>query len=281
MDALTRATLLLTEAPFARSFLSFDVDREQRAAASRGGSPKNVSATLEGVRTTAAVVLFVTGVLLLAEAIVTVTWQEPFSALSAARQQDKLSAELRVAESAALAAPAQFAAKRGRVDSTPAIFAARERRRTDNGDPLGRLRIPSLGVKFVFVEGANPDQLEKGPGHYAGTALPGEHGTVGVAGHRTTFLAPFRHIDALHKGDSILLQMPYGRFRYEVEGSIVVSPGNTRSLRPVKHDRLVLTTCTPLFSAAQRLVVTARLKSSRLRAGFSGARRAPRKQQLQ
>ena len=158
------------------------------------------SQTLEGARTTAAVVLFVTGVLLLAEAIVTVAWQEPFSALSAQRQQNKLSAELRVAESAALAAPAQFATRRDPVESTPAVFAARERRRTGNGDPLGRLRIPSLGVNLVFVEGANPAQLEKGPGHYAGTALPGERGTVGVAGHRTTYLAPFRHIDCAPQG---------------------------------------------------------------------------------
>jgi sortase A len=90
-----------------------------------------------------------------------------------------------------------------------------------------------------------------------------------VAGHRTTFLAPFRNIDSLRKGDSIVLQMPYGRFRYEVEGSIIVSPSNTRSLRPVRHDRLVLTTCHPLFSAAQRLVVTASLESTRLREGLS------------
>jgi sortase A len=232
---------------------------------------------VEGLRTTAAVVLLVTGVLLLAEAIVTLAWQEPFSALSAARQQDELSAELREAESAALAAPAAFAVERSPDSSAPALLAAQHRRATDTGDPLGRLRIPRIGARFVFVEGANPAQLEKGPGHYAGTALPGERGTVGVAGHRTTYLAPFRNIDSLQKGDSIYLRMPYGRFRYEVEGSIVVSPGNTRSLRPVKHDRLVLTTCTPLFSAAQRLVVTASLVDSKLRTAVSGGRRDSRR----
>ena len=119
MDALTKATLLLTEAPFARSFLIDDAVREQRSTGSRSTSSRAVSPTLEGARTTAAVVLFVTGVLLLAEAIVTVAWQEPFSALSAQRQQDKLSAELRVAESAALAAPAQFATKRNRCRQHP------------------------------------------------------------------------------------------------------------------------------------------------------------------
>jgi sortase A len=274
VDALTKATLLSTEAPFARGFLTSDAIAEPSSSAS------GRVATLEGMRAATAVILLVAGVLLLAEAIVTLTWQEPFSAWSAARQQDELNAELRYAESAALAAPAGFASQRSPVTTAPAEFAERHRRATDNGDPLGRLRIPRIGVKFVFVEGANPGQLEKGPGHYAGTALPGERGTVGVAGHRTTYLAPFRNIDALRKGDSILMQMPYGRFRYEVEGSIVVSPGNTRSLRPVKHDRLVLTTCTPLFSAAQRLVVTARLESSKLRPGLSGVRRDSRRPRL-
>ena len=274
VDALTKATLLSTEAPFARSFLASDALPAQRSKASAR------TATVEGTRTAAAVVLFVTGVLLMAEAIVTIAWQEPFSAWSASHQQDQLSAELRAAESATLAAPAAFIAKRDRVGSTPALFAERHRRATENGDPLGRLRIPSIGAKFVFVEGANPAQLEKGPGHYAGTALPGERGTVGVAGHRTTFLAPFRNIDSLRKGDSIVLQMPYGRFRYAVEGSIVVSPSNTASLRRIKHDRLVLTTCTPLFSAAQRLVVTASLESSRVRSAPTGGSRALRRPQL-
>jgi sortase A len=274
VDALTKATLLSTEAPFARGFLASDAIPEQRS-----GTSARV-AMLEGLRTSTAVVLLVAGILLLAEAIVTLAWQEPISAWSAARQQDELNAELREAESAALAAPAAFAAQRTPASSAPAVLAERHRRATDAGDPLGRIRIPSIGVKFVFVEGANPDQLEKGPGHYSGTALPGDRGTVGVAGHRTTYLAPFRNLDALRKGDSIVLQMPYGRFRYEVEGSIVVSPDNTRSMRPVKHDRLVLTTCTPLFSAAQRLVVTARLESTKLRAAITGAPRDSRRPPL-
>ena len=277
MDALIKATLFLTQGPLARGFLASDAASD----ASRPGPARparSASPALEGTRTAAAVVLLLAGVLLLAEALVTLAWQEPFSAWQASRQQSELSAKLREAESAALAAPARFVSDRGRETSTPALLAQRHRRDTDAGDPLGRLRIPSLGVKFVWVEGANPGQLEKGPGHYAGTALPGERGTVGVAGHRTTYLAPFRDIDRLRKGDDVVLQMPYGRFRYEVEGSIVVSPTNTRSLRTVGHDRLVLTTCHPLFSAAKRLVVTASLESSRLRPGLgnvSGATRRP------
>jgi sortase A len=82
---------------------------------------------------------------------------------------------------------------------------------------------------------------------------------VGIAGHRTTYLAPFRHLDQLKRGNHIVLKMPYGTFRYSVEGSSVVSPTNTASLRRVGHDRLALTTCTPPFSAAKRLVIEARL----------------------
>ena len=83
---------------------------------------------------------------------------------------------------------------------------------------------------------------------------------MGIAGHRTTYLAPFRHLDALHRGDRIVLRMPYGTFTYRVISSNVVSPQDTAVLHRVGDEhRLVLTACTPLYSAAQRLVVTALL----------------------
>jgi sortase A len=205
--------------------------------------------------------LLVIGILLLAEAGVTLVWQEPLSALSARDDQGELSERLRRAESAALAAPAGFA---GRGGGRSTVLARRYRRRTPPGEPLGRIQIPRLGLNFVFVAGTSGEELKKGPGHYSRTALPGERGTVGIAGHRTTYLAPFRRIDDLRRGDEIVIRMPYGRFRYRVEGSIVVSPENGTPLREVRHDRLALTTCTPLFSAAKRLIVTARLSASRL-----------------
>jgi sortase A len=209
-----------------------------------------------------ATVLLVAGVLLLAEVAITLVWQEPLSALSSRRAQDKLSERLRAAESAALAAPTGFAAARG--GDRGAALARRYKRRAAPGEPLGRIEIPKLDASFVFVEGVSAGDLERGPGHYSPTALPGERGTVGIAGHRTTYLAPFRHIDRLGRGDEIVVRMPYGRFRYSVEGKLVVSPANTTALRRVRYGRLALTTCTPPFSAAQRLIVTARLRSSRL-----------------
>jgi sortase A len=200
-------------------------------------------------------------VLLLAEVAVTLLWQEPLSALSARGEQNELSERLRAAESAALAAPTGSA---GTGTGRAARMARRYRRTAAAGDPLGRIEIPKLGKEYVFVSGVSAGELKKGPGHYAGTALPGERGTVGIAGHRTTYLAPFRHIDELRRGDEIVVRMPYGRFRYAVEGAVVVSPRTTAPLRRVRHSRLALTTCTPPFSAAKRLIVTARLRASRL-----------------
>jgi sortase A len=216
-----------------------------------------------GLRRVAAALLLVAGLLLVAEAAVTLLWREPLSALSAQRDQDELSDTLRRTESAALARPTGYVAKRG--SSATAVLASGYKRRTARGEPLGRVELPTLGKKFVFVAGVSSRELKKGPGHYSETALPGEHGTVGIAGHRTTHLAPFRQIDELQPGDPIVIRMPYGRFRYKVEGRILVSPTNTRSLRRVRHDRLALTTCHPPFSAAKRLVVTASLRSSTLR----------------
>jgi len=140
------------------------------------------------------------------------------------------------------------------------VLAKHYASQTKPGDPLGRISIGRTHTNFVFVAGTGEGSLKKGPGHYAGAALPGQNGTVAIAGHRTTYLAPFRKLNQLHPGDAVVLTMPYGRFTYGVEGTRVVSPTNTRVLRHVRHDRLVLTTCTPLFSAAKRLVVTARLQ---------------------
>jgi sortase A len=228
------------------------------------------------LRPLTATLILIVGLLAVSESAVTVLWQEPLSAFSAWRQQHKLNDKLAEAEAAALAAPAKFAARTGSDSSRAAVLARRLGRHTPPGQPLGRIRIPKLEVKFVFVQGVSAHDLEKGPGHYTGTSLPGQHGTVGIAGHRTTYLAPFRHLDQLSPGDEIELKMPYGRFFYSVQRLMVVSPTNASGLRRVRHDRLVLTTCTPPFSASQRLVVTARFRSGGLEdrnsptAGVSG-----------
>jgi sortase A len=209
----------------------------------------------------AAVLLLVVGLLALAEIVLTLVWQEPITALSAHRDQRALAHELEKTQRSMLAPSSSAVLARNGIHDRIAALGAQMDRRTSAGHALGRILIPRIGVNFVFVAGAGERSLKKGPGHYDSTVLPGQSGTVAIAGHRTTFLAPFRKLDRLSRGEQIVLTMPYGRFTYMVEKSIVVSPSNGTVLRPVKYDRLVLTTCTPPFSATKRLVVTAREKS--------------------
>jgi sortase A len=113
---------------------------------------------------------------------------------------------------------------------------------------------------MVFVEGTDTASLRKGPGHYPETAFPGQGRTVAVAGHRTTYLAPFRSINEIADGDQVTLEMPYATFTYEVEGHRVVTPDQVGIIRNVGYERLVLTACHPLYSAAERWAVFARLE---------------------
>ena len=195
--------------------------------------------------------LVVAGLLVLADAAATLAWQEPLSALRAARTQHHLAAQLHALE---LAAP-RHAADGARL-AIDADALARSRR---DGQALAELRIGRIGLRTVVVRGTTPADLRDGPGLIAGTTLPGRHGTTAIAGHRTTYGAPFRHLDALRRGDAITLRLPYGTFRYTVEDQRIVQPRDLSVLRRVGHDRLVLSACHPLFSAARRLVVLARL----------------------
>ena len=196
--------------------------------------------------------LVVAGLLVLADAAATLAWQEPVSALRAARAQHHLEAQLRAIE---LLAPPQRV--RHRTDLA-ALAKALVRSRRD-GQAVAELRIARIGLRAIVVRGTSPADLREGPGFIAGTPLPGERGTTAIAGHRTTYGAPFRHLDALRRGDAITLRLPYATFRYRVEGRRIVNPGDLSVLRRVGHDRLVLSACHPLFSAARRIVVLARL----------------------
>jgi sortase A len=203
------------------------------------------------MRRALAAVLMLAGVLALADAALTLAWQEPVSALAAHRAQPRLRAELRALT---LAMPAPFGAQRG---AASAASARALRARTRDGDAVARLRIPRLGLDAVVVRGTRPDDLRGAAGLFDAARLPGERGTALIAGHRTTYGAPFRHIDRLRRGDRITVAMPYATFRYAVEGARIVDPADLRALRTVGHARLVLSACHPLFSAARRIVVYA------------------------
>jgi sortase A len=208
-------------------------------------------------------VLIVTGLLLLADAGATLLWQEPVSAVYAGLQQDRLGDRLAELERAPLEPIERRALDRLEDPGRRLAFRARAlQRRLDAGDPIGRIAIPSAGVDEVVVHGTGGGDLRKGPGHYPETPLPGERGTVAVAGHRTTYGAPFRRLDDVEGGDRVTLAMPYGRFTYRVERVRIVPPTATWVTRRVGYDRLVLTACHPLYSAAQRIVVFARLERS-------------------
>jgi sortase A len=214
---------------------------------------------LPRLRPTLPALLVAAGALAVGDAVATVAWQEPVSAFWAGRQQHALQGEVAQLDRAfAEQAPAAVTTPRDPGTRMRAAAATLDRT-TRAHRPLGRLEIPRLHAGYVVVQGTNAASLRRGPGHYAGTALPGEPGTVGIAGHRTTYGAPFRHLDALRAGDAITMTMPYGRFVYRVEGTRIVKPEDVSTLRGVGRQRLVLTACHPLYSAAQRLVVLARL----------------------
>jgi sortase A len=205
-------------------------------------------------------VLLVIGALLLADAVTTLLWQEPVSALYSRLQQGKLDDKLATLEGTEpTAVDRRVLSRLGTLDRRLAYQARALNRRTEDGQPLGRIRIPSIGVSSVVVAGTDTADLRLGPGHYPGTPLPGARGTVGVAGHRTTYGAPFRKLDKLGKGDRIEMRMPYGTFVYRVEQRRIVAPTAIWVTRRTSYDRLILSACHPLYSAAQRIVVFARL----------------------
>ena len=181
--------------------------------------------------------MMVSGVLLIGDAGLTLAWQEPISAYLADQQQDELEEQF--------------------LD-LPVSRVRRDQRTKLKGDAIARIDLPTIDKVTYVVEGTDTASLRKGPGHYPKTPLPGERGTVAVAGHRTTYGAPFRKIDKLRRGDRITVAMPDGTFVYRVDRTRIVDDGAVWVINDVGHDQLVLTACHPLHSAAQRVVVFAR-----------------------
>ena len=209
-------------------------------------------------------VLITSGILMLADAGLTLAWQEPVSAFIAAREQSRLGHELDVAEGGIVAREKLLVASIRDTRRRLARLAELERGRAREGKPIGRIKLPTLGRKYVVVQGTDLTTLRNGPGHYPGTRFPGERGTVAIAGHRTTYGAPFRTINQLKRGDHIVLAMPYGTFTYAVEKTQIVRPDATWITHRVpRYDRLVLSACHPLYSASHRIVAFARLISER------------------
>jgi sortase A len=127
------------------------------------------------------------------------------------------------------------------------------------GSAYAEIIIPRIDLDLIVVEGTDTESLKKGPGHYPETADPWDPtGRVGIAGHRTTYLAPFYSLDSMREGDPITLRTEFGTFDYVVTRVYVIpEPGSGVVLTQTPNPTLVLTTCNPRYSSSERLIVTA------------------------
>ena len=179
--------------------------------------------------------------------------------LRAAQAQDRLQDDFRrTLDQATTTAPPEPVTT---VTAPPsAVLAVPDYANPDPGDAAGRLQIPTIGLDWIFVEGVATADLKKGPGHYPDTPMPGQGGNAAIAGHRTTYGAPFNRIDELTVGDEIVITTVQGRFRYEVAEQLIVDPSQVEVLLPISgRNTLTLTSCHPKYSARQRIIVRADL----------------------
>lgn len=203
--------------------------------------------------------LLIAGVILILDAALTVIWQEPFSYAYSAVIQGGLDEDLaQLGNEGPAAAEREALAALAARDQKIAYLARSLRRRVPSGSPIARVSIPKLDVTKPVINGTSTGDLRKGPGLIESTDLPGLGGTTAIAGHRTTYGAPFNAVDDLRAGDRIILTLPYGRFDYRVERTQIVKPDALWVLDRVGRERLVLSACHPLHSAAERIIVFAR-----------------------
>lgn len=219
---------------------------------------------------TASTALITAGLVVLLDVGITLAWSEPVSSLQGWLAQRDAAEELGRLER-------EFRPRPG-VRLTPAEVGRRADRlsaEVGRGEAIGRIEIAAIDLNIVIVEGIDTETLKKGPGRYPETAFPGQQGTVAIAGHRTTYLAPFGRVDEIEDGDEIVLEMPYATFTYRFEKQRIVDPSQVGVVRDVDHDRVVLTACHPRYSAAQRIVVSGRLANIDPPGGTDRARAQP------
>jgi sortase A len=205
------------------------------------------------------VFLSIIGLLALVWVFVVWRWQDPITSLYTTWEQHKLAQQLQ--HEFAIDPGPKVARGESRSAEAKSIERAAERfRQTATvGQAIGRIIIPRLGLNMVLVNGTDEASLRRGPGRDLRTYMPGQDRLVYVAGHRTTFLAPFSHIDAIRSGDPIRLEMPYGTFLYRAVRHIIVPATDLAVLRSPRHELLALQACHPRFFATHRYIVYARL----------------------
>ena len=204
--------------------------------------------------------LITAGAVIMIDVGMTLAWKEPLSTVYGSIQQGKAEDSLDdLADDFPSPADLESVAGTKNLEDRVAELAKLFADEVKTGQGIGKISIPSIDVDVVVVQGTDTASLQKGPGHYPDTAFPGEGETIGIAGHRTTYLAPFRKINEIEDEDEIVLEMPYGTFTYTVQKHEIVDPNQVEIVDNVGYERLVLTACHPLYSAAQRWAVFARL----------------------
>ncbi len=205
------------------------------------------------------ITLAAVGALVLVWVIVVWRWQDPFTGLYTRWEQHKLAQQLQH-EFATHPGP-KFVRSESLTAEARAIevAAARFRHSARMGQAIGRIIIPRLGLNMILVNGTDDASLERGPGRDLRSFMPGQSRLVYVAGHRTTFLAPFSQINEIQPGDRIRLEMPYGAFVYRAFRHVIVPADDLAVLRSPRHELLALQACHPRFFATHRYIVYAHL----------------------
>ena len=205
--------------------------------------------------------LLVIGLGVLAWAATVYLWKDPFTTAYTAYEQRRLESNLE--EQFENWRPKRQAVSRPtKPGPLPHDDVSREAKRyrlaMDDGDAIAKLSVPRLDLDVVVVNGTSVGDLRRGPGRHEDTFMPGEGELVYVAGHRTTYGAPFSEINELEPGDSITLELPYGTVEYRVTRHRIVDDNDLSVLESNGLEQLVLQACHPRFFASQRYLVYAR-----------------------
>ena len=208
------------------------------------------------------------GLLGLVWALLVWRWQDPFTAVVTHLEQRELASgyEEQVAEFERTASPPAVEPVESPTTDGPSVVDLRRRIRSDarayrrqveRGEAVGRLKVPRLGLNMLVVNGTDAHSLRKGPGRYMGSAMPGEGELVYIAGHRTTYSAPFSRIEKLQRGDRVTFVLPYGTFDYRITRHVIVKDTALRVLRSPGREVIALQACHPRFFASHRYIAYA------------------------
>jgi sortase A len=206
--------------------------------------------------------LLVIGLGVLAWAATVYLWKDPFTTAYTAYEQRRLESTLDAQFENWEPLRTPVVARPGKPKPASRDDVRREARRfrleSDDGDAVARLKVPRLGLNAVVVNGTSVSDLRRGPGRHLETFMPGERELVYIAGHRTTYGAPFGDIDELRSGDTITAELPYASIVYRVTGHRIVDDNDVSVLETHHREQLVLQACHPRFFASQRYLVYAR-----------------------